>query len=371
MFVFSTVNIPYLCSFAVLKQLLYYTIMRKIVHSLAFIAIALGLHSCNDKLNIAAPYKNITVVYGLLDMSDTAHYIRIEKAFMDENKSALDMAKVADSSFYAALTVSMKELRSDGTVNNSYSLYRVDLTNEGYPKDTGTFFATPSYAYKFTQTINPLYQYRLIVKNNTTGEIDSANSPVIDNSGPYTSFGVREWLNSGMKIDFSHTGKYALSFTSSIPANVGITQLILRFRWVDSSISTHSSTKHTADYTIPYTSTSSITDFSTLNTTIYDYLNATLGAPATTDNYRYFDSSDMILYAAGTEYEKYSRLNQNQGGLTADEIRPIYTNIKGANVLGLFSTRASISKLKIPFSEATKDSIAINASTKDLHIKFK
>lgn len=354
------------------KTAIIYIIMKKIVHALGFITFVLGLYSCNDKLNIAAPYKNITVVYGLLDMGDTAHYIRIEKAFMDENKSGLDMAKVPDSSFYASLSVTMKELTSAGTVNNIYSLYRVDLTNEGYPKDTGAFFATPNYAYKFTQTLNPLYQYRLIVKNNATGEIDSAISPVIDNSGPLTSFGIKEWITgSAMRIDFSRTGKYALSFTASIPANVGVSQLILRFRWVDSSVSTHISTAHTADLTIPHTDNTSLSDFSILNTTVYDYLNATLGTPATVDNYRYFDSSDMIFYVAGTEYEKYSTLNQNQGGITADEIRPIYTNIKGANVLGLFSTRASISKLKIPFTVATKDSVALNVATKDLHIIFK
>jgi hypothetical protein len=79
----------------------------------------------------------------------------------------------------------------------------------------------------------------------------------------------------------------------------------------------------------------------------------------------------MIYYVAGTEYKRYNDLNSNKGGLTSEEIRPVYTNIKGANVMGLFSTRTYVEKLAIPFSDETKDSLKLtNVATKDLHIEF-
>lgn len=117
--------------------------MKNKISTILLLIVVIGFSACNDKLNIAAPYKNITVVYGLLNIADTAHYIRIQKAFMDENKSAIDMAKVADSSFYGALKVSVKEISAAGVLLNTIPLDKVDLLNEGYPKDQGAFFQHP------------------------------------------------------------------------------------------------------------------------------------------------------------------------------------------------------------------------------------
>jgi hypothetical protein len=82
------------------------------------------------------------------------------------------------------------------------------------------------------------------------------------------------------------------------------------------------------------------------------------------------DSCDMFLYAAGIEYYRYKELNTNKGGLTADEIRPTYTNIKGKNVMGLFSTKAYIQKLQIAIGLDTKDSLTNGVQFKDLSIRF-
>src|ERR1700753_263242 len=108
--------------------------MKKIV--IPFITIALfALASCSDKFNVAAPYKNITVIYAYLDCQDTAHYVRIQKAFLDQSKSALTMSQSPDSSFYANINVVIKRYSIvDTSYLDSIHLTRVDLDNEGYPK---------------------------------------------------------------------------------------------------------------------------------------------------------------------------------------------------------------------------------------------
>ncbi|MBS1689466.1 MAG: hypothetical protein JSS96_12130, partial [Bacteroidetes bacterium] len=76
--------------------------MKKI--SIKTLAIGLLIcSSCSEKFKVAAPYKSITVAYGLMDMSDTAHYVRIQKAFLDENKSAITMAQNPDSNYFPQL----------------------------------------------------------------------------------------------------------------------------------------------------------------------------------------------------------------------------------------------------------------------------
>src|SRR5438552_1913003 len=92
------------------------------------------LSSCSEDFEVSAPYKPITVIYGMMDIGDTAHYIRIQKAFLDEHKSALDMALDPDSNFYPSLEVHLKELNDTGRgalVFADEILPRVDLNNEG------------------------------------------------------------------------------------------------------------------------------------------------------------------------------------------------------------------------------------------------
>jgi hypothetical protein len=356
--------------------------MKRIIPSLALIAGASSILSCNDKLNIAAPYKNITVVYGLLDIADTAHYIRIQKAFMDENQSAIDMAKIADSNFYSALSVVMKEIGPSGNLISTIALNQVDLANEGYTKDTGAFFNTPNYAYKFKYTLNPSNQYRIVIKNTATGEVDSAISPVISDNGPISYFGVTEWQRTTETISFAKVlredGKPdEITYGVNIPANVGAAELAIRFNWTDSNIVTGTASHKYADFSsfsslttiVPSATSSKSYSYSTQNKDIYDFLRNALGTPGA-NQYRYFDSCDMYLYVAGTEYQRYNELNANKGGLTANEIRPIYTNLRGLNVMGLFSTRAKTKRLQMPFGESTKDSLRSNTLTRDLNIRF-
>src|SRR6516164_7458325 len=108
--------------------------MKKlIIPFIAMVSLFL-LPGCSEKFNVAAPYKNITVIYGYLDMKDTAHYIRIQKAFLDQNKSAVTMAQTSDSNFYANLNVTIAKVSFNGATQGVIQLNRVDLNNEGYPK---------------------------------------------------------------------------------------------------------------------------------------------------------------------------------------------------------------------------------------------
>lgn len=358
--------------------------MKNKISTILLLIVVIGFSACNDKLNIAAPYKNITVVYGLLNIADTAHYIRIQKAFMDENKSAIDMAKVADSSFYGALKVSVKEISAAGVLLNTIALDKVDLLNEGYPKDQGAFFNTPSYAYKFKYPLNKDNTYRLIILNTQTGNIDSASTPIIDNTLPISSFGIREWL--APKFSFNFPKEYTVDgkidqvkYSVSIPPNVGSAELIVRFNWTDSNTVTKAAVHKSADFTLftqtttpEFTPQSIVQTFEvgTVNKNLYDFIRNAVGTNLEGNLYHYLDSCDMYLYVAGLEYRRYKDLNSTKGGLTADEIRPVYTNIKGKDVMGLYSTRAYTQRLQVPIGQETRDSILTNTQTRGLNIRF-
>jgi hypothetical protein len=55
--------------------------------------------SCKNDVEINGEWKDISVVFGLLNQSDTAHYVRISKAFLGEG-DALVFAQQFDSLYY-------------------------------------------------------------------------------------------------------------------------------------------------------------------------------------------------------------------------------------------------------------------------------
>jgi hypothetical protein len=322
-----------------------------------FALILVTMAGCSEKFKVAAPYKNVTVVYGFLRDGDTAHYVRIQKAFLDESKSAFTMAKEPDSNFYAQLNVTMKRYRATDLAQlvDTVHLVRVNLDNEGYPKQPGIFFQSPNYAYKFTDSLDPRSFYRLMITNLVTGEKDSVDAPVISETVP--GYFIVDLLDNSQLnndgLNFASTqpnktvelsGIYNVSdYVFRSEANpAGVADAIIRFNWVDTDISSGSKSYHSYDFDAGYMQTSKGSfDYKIANLSFYNALRQGMGTPATPTTYRLLDRCDLIFYLGGSDFYNYYLVSQTQGtGLTGSEIQPIYTNIKGANTIGLFTAKA-------------------------------
>ncbi len=320
---------------------------------------------CSEDFEVAAPAKDITVVYGMLRVADTAHYVRIQKAFLDEHKSAISMAQEADSNFYGDLEVRMKEISGNSVISNTL-LSRVDLNTEGYQKEPGLFFTSPNYAYKYKHTLNPAWRYRLVITNPATGDVDSSEVALVDTSKLH-------FHSFPSVIKFANLEFDATPPTRVIPqygTEVGYLECILRFKWKNVNTVNGSMTEDSADLIVGSapTDVTKVDEFHIQNAAIYAFLRDEIGiAP---DNVvRHLDSCHLLLNAAGRDYAVYVRTNQIQsGGLTADQIKPIYTNILGTDAYGLFSSRGSIGRYNLPIDTASYDALRANPLTQPLKI---
>jgi hypothetical protein len=302
---------------------------------------------------ILLPHTRILPLY----KADTAHYIRVQKAFLDNTKSAITMAKTPDSSFYSNLSVRIKRYSIiTGLIHDTILLSRVDLTSEGYPKQPGLFFQAPNYAYKFTDSLDPAYFYRIVVTNNATGEIDSADAPIIKDTDPTTFHidqlddatthnGGMSFYNTAPHHYFEISGYYVKPFTYKFhdqTSPVAIAQGVIRFHWADSSNITHALTLHYYDYNLGYTQTqggSFVYDAEDIN--LYSALSSGMGPTPDASIYRLIDRAELFIYLSTPDFYTYQQAIANQGvGLTGNEIEPTYTNIQGANVYGLYTSRA-------------------------------
>lgn len=336
------------------------------------IALAIGLlifSSCSEKFKVAAPYKSITVVYGLLDMSDTAHYVRIQKAFLDENKSAIDMATNPDSNYFRQLNVIVREI-SNGTIVNNISLARVNLADEGYQKDSGAFFSTPNYAYKFKDTLNAAYTYRLVIYNPVTGETDSAETPVITNDP--TVFYMPFFDRHSEQLEIARTSRDDnFSLSGSAPPNAVAIQCTFRFYYVERNVVNGAEQEKYVDWIrdIEQLGTGNKISIEIPNVTFYTFLHAAIGPPGNNIE-RYLDSVNLSVIAITSQFYNYIQVaNAQNSGITSFEAKPVNTNMQGANVLGLFTSRVLMRYNNIYFDQNSIDSLEVNSITSGLNIR--
>ena len=67
----------------------------------------LGLYACDNEVDIAAPYKDITVLYGLLDPNEDTNWIRVERGYLG-NAAASAAFYDVDSCYCYVITVMLK-----------------------------------------------------------------------------------------------------------------------------------------------------------------------------------------------------------------------------------------------------------------------
>jgi hypothetical protein len=72
---------------------------------------------------------------------------------------------------------------------------------------------------------------------------------------------------------------------------------------------------------------------------------------------RLVDTNEVVFLVGGPELKKYIDVTSAQGGITADQIQPQYTNFVGGDVYGIFSSRVKRVINNIPFGKPTIDSL--------------
>ena len=91
--------------------------MKRTFQILALLFVcSISFNSCDTRVNLYADYKDIPIVYGLLDATQDTNYVKIVRAFSNNNEnpiSASDIALIADSNNYPGKRL-CREVRSYG-----------------------------------------------------------------------------------------------------------------------------------------------------------------------------------------------------------------------------------------------------------------
>ncbi len=173
-----------------------------------------GFNACKNDIQLNADYKEIMVVYGLLDINDTVHYVRIERAFQNTNATAQSIAQKPDSIYFDTLEVNLVE-SGTGTI---FHLSKEVTTS----KDSGYFQNKVNVLYRFKGTLNPQRTYTLYAKNPKTNYQATSTTPIVANP-------TRFIYPAGDTIDLLAGKNMKINFTTGV--NAMAYDMFLRFKW--------------------------------------------------------------------------------------------------------------------------------------------
>jgi hypothetical protein len=326
--------------------------MKKIVLGLMCVVL---FTACSEDFKIAAPYKEVTIAFGLLDKGDSAHYFKITKGFLDEQNNNLLAAKNPDSLYYSDLQVSLEQRNSGGVVLSTIPVSKVNLVAEGIIKDTGVFVNNPAYAYKCKANLNPGNKYRLVIKNPITGKTTYAETSVL-NDDPNV-FVTPENLSPSFAVDYSDLTEIK-DFRIVPPPNAAMIEMYMRFNYSEERVVNGTTISEDKSVDIPFFRRKAVSSVGGPVSENFDnagFIDFIAGAlPITQNNVqRFVDTPDYIFYAAGAELKTYLDVTNAQGGITADQIKPIFTNMVGDDSYGIFSSRVRNFVPQVPFSKST------------------
>ena len=175
------------------------------------IVLFLGLvffTACEKDFSVNSDSEPFPVVYGILDIADNVHYIKIYKSYLTEGSAyGDDMVKnIHKYSYIDSLDVYMIEYNAQG---DSIRTILFDTTTS-IPKDSGLFGYPMQILYKAEAILDIENTYKLVVFNPYTKDKIEAKAPIALTSPPtilesiiHTEFGIAE----GKKILKFRTGK--------------------------------------------------------------------------------------------------------------------------------------------------------------------
>ncbi len=328
--------------------------MSKLVGLVFSLVVLVGISSCSNEFDLVTGEVNIPIVYGLLDAQDTAHYIRVEKAFVDPNIPATQLALDPNQLYYDNAVVRLINNVTDET----FTLTRVDGNLEGYQRQEGAFATAPNYLYKISNKVIKLNQkinYRIEVEipgeetvTSSTFIVEKPSSSTPNSSAP-----------NGTAISFPLDKNVNISWSRVTGGFLATGVFIIKYREEIEGVSTDKSLVWNLFNNVEGNT------YPVKGAEFYSFLAANI--PVVAGAKRYFSGIDYTLVSGGVEIQDYLKVAQANLGITSSGEIPNYSNLSRGR--GIFSSRSHLEVLDIQLKGDTQDDLRDNPVTAPLNFQ--
>jgi len=295
--------------------------------------IAIGFQSCENEIELNAPYRETGVIYGIVDAGVDTQVVRIQKAFLGEG-NALVMAQNPDSVYYPDGVLDVKMYRLNKVGNSFNVVDSFPLTRfEGNPLPPGTFPSSPNILFRNNgEQLQTTSEYKIVVRNTQTGNVFSAQTPVVQPVNiirPNTTELIR-WASQ-----FPVTVRYNTNESGRVY------NLTIRFKFNEENVATSVITPKYIDWVFANRTVTDPVSVSEILTEIegekfYKFVDSKLSADPNIR--RYAGNLDFIVTVGAEFLANYVDINQPGTNLLTSP--PVYSNV--VNGTGIFSSRSIV-----------------------------
>ena len=340
----------------------------KFIRSIIFLSCFICIFaSCSTEVDLYADYKDVPIIYGMLNSRTDTNYVKITRAFCGTNDhpiNAYEVALVSDSSNYPEkLDVRIVEMKN--TYGNHYHPtgreFQLD-TLTIHNKEEGVFYAPDQVVYYTTEPLNASsegarYSYRLVLVKPDgdtvtalTAMVGDEDFAIVSGSAHFQSGqtdeygrilfradGVAPLYEIGMKFNYREQISGREMRSRNVKRSFG-TKPLYDYPKIEGTDNTYCQ-----EYSINWL-------FNALANAIGD---DTVVDPEHPNVVRYFDDFVVTISAAGEDVYYYYLANHAQESNSAGLVS-VYSNINGG--YGLFSSRTTIKK-EVRLSNLTKQEL--------------
>jgi|GEM_PF-1527572 len=347
--------------------------------------LALGivglLTACDNDLKINADWKDVPVVYGLLNVEDTVHYIKLNKAFLGE-QDMMVMAQDFYSLHYHPDTIGLRlvEYQKIGNQFEVRSIIQMEPTEE-IVKPPGDFHSDRQIIYKTSEEINMNRFYDAeVYRKSVNAVIAHCTIPVqmvkpINFSKP----------SQGIPLNMV-PGSYPAKAEWNTVSGGKLYEMKMLMRYVEQIKADLSDTVHKSiEWVFPIKQALNLLGGDEMviiidadqflafiaanieeNPNVYRQVQGMQAAQVPTGFAISHSCLDFTLNVAGDELSTYLLLNESSSSIVTD--RPEYSNIE--NGIGIFSSRSQDYISGVRINNSTNYEIATHELTNHLNFAY-
>ena len=334
--------------------------MNPLYHLLALLAIV-GISSCSNEFSLNAPAKEIPIVYGLLSRADDTHYIRVERAFLEEATSALELAQQPDQLFFDDIDVAIVRLSNQ----RSFPLQRIDGVTEGIERAEGIFATSPNILYKIEAATLQLQEgesYQLLIQNSTETILTTAVTEIVSDlrlNRPIPG-------NNKLPIRILEDDDLTIIWAADETASFFDVQMHINYdEWTASTSATPQQKTAIWNLSNNQIAVDGPNRVEMEGIEFYRFLASAI--PVDASVLRLLTSIDIVIDAGGQALFQYINVGQANTGITSAQVLPVFTNLSEG--LGVFSSRNQFVEEDFSIDTATKDLLTNGELTRDLNFQ--
>lgn len=334
--------------------------MRRLLY--CFILLV-GLTACDNELDLTSDWQDIPAVWGILNASDSIHYVRVERAYLDPERNALEVAQIADSIYYTDAVSVRLNVRGTG---RTFELERVNATDLGLERQDGIFVTEPNILYRISNEELELEGGEILEftleRNNGLPAVTAETTVLrpIDkgvNQSPAVTVGFEPGRESNFTFRPPSEAKvfevvFEINLLEWVPGNFDNAEERV-IRWV-------------LDGNVVNPNGSS--DFQTVGVNVPGGEFFTVLANALdreSDLRRRVVSLDYIVTGAGSAFREFSRVRQANTGITGAQEVPTFTNLSEG--VGIFTSVSRYVQEGILINSRTEQELVDGTITGDFN----